>query len=73
MLLTMLEPGAVARIRAISADAAVALRLREMGLRPGTRVRLAGRGAAGARVIAIGGARIAIDRGTSALIEVEPA
>ncbi len=69
----MLEPGAVARIRAISADAAVALRLREMGLRPGTRVRLAGRGAAGARVIAIGGARIAIDRGTSALIEVEPA
>ncbi|MDN4478951.1 FeoA family protein [Demequina sp. SYSU T00039] len=73
MLLHTLAPGAVARIRSISADAPVALRLREMGLRPGIRVRVAGRAASGARVVAVGGARIAVDRQTSALIEVDPA
>ncbi len=68
-----LRPGAVARVRAISAESTVALRLREMGLRPGTRVRLAGRAASGARVVAIGAARIAVDRATCAHIDVEPA
>ncbi len=73
VLLASLSTGSVARVRSISAEAAVALRLREMGLRPGTRVRLAGRAASGARIVAVGGARIAVDRQTSALIEVEPA
>ncbi|MDN4476605.1 FeoA family protein [Demequina sp. SYSU T00192] len=73
MQLQSLAPGDVARIRAISADAPIALRLREMGLRPGTRIRLAGRAASGARVVAVAGARVAVDRRTSALIEVDPA
>ncbi len=73
MQLESLAPGDVARIRAISAEAPIALRLREMGLRPGTRIRVAGRAASGARVVAISGARIAVDRQTSSLIEVEPA
>lgn len=73
MLLAALAPGDVVRVRSISAEAPVALRLREMGLRPGTRVRIAGRAASGARIVAVGGARIAVDRQTSALIEVDPA
>ncbi|WP_228374344.1 FeoA family protein [Demequina rhizosphaerae] len=73
MLLDSLSTGAVVRVRAISAEAPIALRLREMGLRPGTRIRIAGRAASGARVVAISGARIAVDRQTSGLIEVEPA
>ncbi|WP_062379960.1 FeoA family protein [Demequina pelophila] len=65
--------GTVARVRAISAESTVALRLREMGLRPGARIRLAGVGAAGARIVAIGAARLAIDATTSRHIEVEAA
>ena len=73
MLLPALAPGDVARVRSISAETAIALRLREMGLRPGTRFRLVGRAGSGSRVVAIGAARIAVDRTTCALIEVEPA
>ncbi|SEJ33046.1 FeoA family protein [Demequina mangrovi] len=73
MLLDSLAPGAIVRIRSVSAEASIALRLREMGLRPGTLIRLAGRAASGARVVAVGAARIAVDRETSGLIEVEPA
>ena len=73
MQLSSLTPGDVARVRSISAEAPVALRLREMGLRPGVRLRLAGNAASGARVVSIGAARIAVDRATCARIEVEPA
>ena len=58
-------------MRAVSTESGVVLRLREMGLRPGALVHMAGRGAGGSRIEMIGAARIAIDGVTAALIDVE--
>ncbi|NTV39618.1 MAG: ferrous iron transport protein A [Demequinaceae bacterium] len=71
MLLSALDPGAAAHVRAVSTESDVVLRLREMGLRPGALVRMTGRGAGGSRIVMIGAARIAIDGVTAALIDVE--
>lgn len=73
MFLDALLPGTRAHVRAVSADSNAVLRLREMGLRPGTLVRLTGLGASGSRIVSIGAARLAIDASTCALIEVDPA
>ncbi|MDN4472354.1 FeoA family protein [Demequina zhanjiangensis] len=72
MTLAELPRGARARIRAVSAESDTALRLREMGLRPGTLVSVVGIAAAGARIVAIGAARIAIDAATAAEVEADP-
>jgi len=72
VLLTDLSTGATARVRSISADADAVLRLREMGLRGGALVRLDTVAAGGARVVSIGAARLAVDRATAGLIDVEP-
>ncbi|WNM24574.1 FeoA family protein [Demequina capsici] len=72
MTLADLPRGAQARVRAVSAEADAALRLREMGLRPGTLVRVVGIAAAGARVVGIGAARIAVDLQTARCVGVEP-
>lgn len=68
-----LSTGDVARVRAVSAESSAALRLREMGVRPGALVRLAGRGASGSRILVMGASRLAIDAATAAHIEVDPA
>lgn len=47
------------------------LRLREIGVRVGARVRVTQRTAFGGRVIAVAGTRVALDRATAARIEVE--
>ncbi len=73
MLLSALAPGSAGRVRAVSTDSAVVLRLREMGVRPGVLVRVAGHGAGGARIVTIGATRLAIDATTAALIEVKAA
>lgn len=73
MLLTALPTGSTARVRAVSSESAIVLRLREMGVRPGTLIRLTGRGASGSHIVMIGAARIAVDSSTSALIEVDAA
>ena len=72
MTLADLPRGARAHIRAVSAESDTALRLREMGLRPGTLVSVVGIAAAGARIVAIRAARIAIDASTAAAVEVDP-
>ncbi|MBC7298295.1 MAG: ferrous iron transport protein A [Demequina sp.] len=72
MELTALPTGARAHVRAVSAESAAVLRLREMGLRPGTVLRLTARGASGSRIVSIGAARLAIDATTCSLIEVDP-
>ncbi len=46
------------------------MRLAELGLRPGQTVRIAQRSVAGARVIAVGGSRIALDAATVALLPI---
>ncbi len=72
MTLADLPRGARAHIRAVSAESDTALRLREMGLRPGTLISVVGIAAAGARIVAIRAARIAIDATTAAKVEVDP-
>jgi ferrous iron transport protein A len=49
------------------------LRLKEMGLRPGERIRVIQKAGIGGRVIALGCARIAVDSATARAIEVEVA
>lgn len=73
MLLSALPPGVMAQVRAVGTESEALLRLREMGLRPGALVRMAGRGAGGSRIVTIGAARVAIDGATAALIDVEAA
>ncbi len=46
------------------------LRMRELGLRVGTCVRITHRGPAGSRVVAVGGSRVAVDARTAAQIRV---
>jgi ferrous iron transport protein A len=73
MLLSALPPGVMAHVRAVSTESEAVLRLREMGLRPGALVRMAGHGAGGSRIVTIGAARLAIDGATASLIDVEAA
>jgi len=70
MLLTALAPGSTTRITGVRAGADASLRLREMGMRAGTTLRLDMVAAGGARIVAVGGARLAIDHSTAALIDV---
>ena len=72
MLLSALAPGAAAHVRSVSTESGVVLRLREMGLGPGTLLRLTGRGPSGSRIVSVGAARLAIDATTCSLIEVDP-
>lgn len=51
-------------------DRAQAMRLAELGLRAGERVTLTQRGVGGARVVSVGGSRIALDRRTAAQLPV---
>ena len=72
MLLAALPPGARGHVRAVGGDPTTALRLRGMGVKPGTTLTVTARGASGSRIVSFGAARLAIDSATSALIEVEP-
>jgi len=47
------------------------LRLREIGLRPGERIRVIQRAGLGGRLVGLGCVRIAVDATTAACIEVE--
>lgn len=60
-------------VRGVDLEPGHRLRLREMGLRVGVRVRVAQRGAFGGRVVAVAGGRFALDGGTAGAIVVEPA
>lgn len=71
MLLTALRPGASARVRSVSAESDAVLRLREMGLHNGVTIRLDLIAAGGARIVSVGSARLAVDRATAALIDLD--
>jgi ferrous iron transport protein A len=55
---------------AVTVPPAVRLRLREIGLRAGTTLRVTHRAAFGGRVVAVGSTRLAVDGATAARIEV---
>ncbi|QGU02642.1 FeoA domain protein [Corynebacterium kalinowskii] len=57
--------------RAIQRNPALAMRLQELGLRPGTSVKLGQKVAGGGRIVTIGTARYAIDRDTLRQLDVQ--
>lgn len=57
-------------VLAVDPDCEACLRMRELGLRVGTCVRVTHRGPAGARVVAVGATRVAVDALTAARIAV---
>ena len=57
---------------AIESQPALALRMRELGFRPGVRVKMGRKVAGGARLVTIGSARYAVDAHTLRQLEVIP-
>ncbi len=70
MQLRTCPPGADVEVVSVGLQDAALLRASELGLRVGTTLRVLHRGPLGARVVALGGARLAIDGGTAAGVEV---
>jgi len=64
--------GVTLQVTGVRLPAAAAFRLREMGIRAGTRARVTQHAAFGGRVVAVDGSRYALDGGTAALVDVEP-
>lgn len=62
--------GAHVVIDGIDLDERHRFRLYEIGLTPGTQLRIMQRGAFGGRVVALGGERVALDHGTAQAIRV---
>ncbi len=58
-------------VRGVAGPASSRARMYEIGLHAGAVVRVTHRGPAGGRVIAVGGARVAIDAATAGRVEVE--
>ncbi|MEZ5185677.1 MAG: FeoA family protein [Candidatus Nanopelagicales bacterium] len=50
---------------------AIRRRLAEMGVRPGSHIRVLYRTTGGGRVVAVGGARVALDSGLASAIQAE--
>lgn len=73
MKLSQLPQGSIGVVTDVIAAPSHALRLRELGFRPGASVRITHRAAFGGRVVAIGADRFALDRSTCHRVEVEPA
>ncbi|WP_083984490.1 FeoA family protein [Corynebacterium epidermidicanis] len=57
--------------RATAANPALALRLRELGIRPGIQVKLGQKVAGGGRIVTVGSARYAIDRKTLQQLDIK--
>ena len=57
-------------VTSVTVPDAARLRLREIGVRVGARVRVTQRSAFGGRVVAVAGTRVALDRATATRIEV---
>jgi ferrous iron transport protein A len=65
------RPGVPVRLTAVRLEPADRLRLAELGLRPGAVVTVLRRMAGGARLIALGTSRIAVDPRTARALAVE--
>lgn len=57
-------------LRAVEENPALALRLQELGIRPGITMKLGQKVAGGGRIITVGAARYAIDRRTLQQLDV---
>ncbi len=70
MQLRTAAPGAEVEVVSLGLQEATLLRAGELGLRVGSTLRVLHRGPLGARVVAFGGARLALDGATAAGVEV---
>lgn len=70
MNLALLPVGFDAVVARVDVDGPLGARLAELGLRPGARVRPTHAAAAGARVVALGADRIALDRATCDRVQI---
>lgn len=59
-------------VRGVTTPGSSRARMYEIGLHVGAVVRVTHRGPAGGRVVAVGGARVALDAATAGHVEVEP-
>jgi ferrous iron transport protein A len=66
-----LPPDTAGRVLAVGLDPVHRLRLAELGIRPGARLRVTHRAAFGGRVLAVGADRFALDAATCARIQVD--
>ena len=60
-----------ATVSTVNAEPTLCRRLAEMGVRPGAHIRVLHRTSGGGRVIAVGGARLALDAKMAAVITVD--
>ncbi|HQR80847.1 MAG TPA: FeoA family protein [Actinomycetota bacterium] len=60
-----------ATVRNVAGDSAIRRRLAEMGVRPGAQIRVLYRTTGGARVIAVEGARVALDADLARAVTLE--
>jgi ferrous iron transport protein A len=60
-----------ATVTAVTAQPTVRRRLAEMGIRPGCHIRVLHRTTGGGRVVAVGGARVALDSSLAAAVETD--
>ncbi|HEY6934184.1 MAG TPA: FeoA family protein [Marmoricola sp.] len=65
--------GSTVQVTGIRLSDAHRLRLAQLGVRVGARVRVLGRTSGGGRVLGIGSARLAVDRATAGRVEVAAA
>jgi ferrous iron transport protein A len=65
--------GSRVRLAEVQVEGRSRLRLAELGLRCGAVVRIVSRSVGGGRVVAVDGARIALDRGTAGRLTIAPA
>ena len=72
--MTLAESPAHCDVRVVQVRASDGLRLRlgELGVQDGATLRVWKRLAFGARVVVVGGSRLALDAGTAAGVEVDP-
>ncbi|MBD9699751.1 ferrous iron transport protein A [Flavimobilis sp. GY10621] len=70
MTLALLPVGLDAVVAHVNVDGPLGARLAELGLRPGAHVRTTHTAAAGARVVALGADRIALDQATCGRVQI---
>ncbi len=70
--LPMVAPGQTVRVVRIAAGQSAARRLRDLGLIPGTELRVVQDGGHGPLILAVGDSRLAVERGIAHKVLVEP-
>lgn len=71
MVLAQCSPSSRVRLLNLRVAPQFLLRLSELGLRPGVELGVVSKAAFGGMIVNVGGTRVAVDRGSSRLLDVE--